>query len=120
MIQYRQLLALLVDNDKTYPVEIGEWAIARLSNEDSQTCINELQQVVDYEESEIIKGNFKRLPDISETFETDKGTFTIKVGIQYQTSDDFVKHERLIYWQQRMAKDPAVVYYPEEVVQGQA
>ncbi len=116
MIRYKQLLALLVDNDKTYPVEIGEWALARLSPAEYQQCMSELFQVVNYEEEEILKGNFVRLPDLFETFNTEQETFTSKVGIQYETSENFVKHEKLLYWQQRMIDDPAVIYYHPEVI----
>ena len=121
MIQYKQLLALLTNDDKTYPVELGEWAFARLSDDERQKCFSEMQEVHDYEEEQILKGNFARLPDLFETFNTEHGTFTIKVGLQYQTSDNFVKHEKLIYWQQRMAEDSSIVYYQEEIVnmQGQ-
>ena len=116
MTTYRQLNSILKLNDKNYLVDVQTWGKRRLTGEELQQFNADFDEIDSYFNQAVADGNIVNYPSITENFNTSVGSYNVVIGHQYTMVNDYPKHPKLIYWQDRMSQDPDIIYYSEEPI----
>lgn len=116
MIKYKQLHSLLHVDGKNYIVHVSEWAKMRLSEPELSQFRQDFATATANINQAVADGNIVLLPNLTETLRTGIGDVEVIVGEQYLIKEDFPREDKYTFWQNKMSQDPAVTYYPEEII----
>lgn len=111
MKTYRLLKSILLKDGKKYAVNLVEWGNLTLQGSELNQFKTDMDNLQLYYDSQVNNGNLSYSELTEQVTLSDNTTNSIKVGLIFSESDNYVVPVRETEWYDKMSRDPNLIKF---------